>query len=268
MPTTHAFAGSMPEYYDHYLGPAWFDLYAQDLARRVPQKPAGNVLEIACGTGLITKRLRERVDPSVELVATDLSPAMLAYARARYAGVAGIEWREADALDLPFGDATFAAVACGFGIMFMPDPTRALLEARRVLRPGGILVFNVWDRIENNPTGLAGAGVLESMFPGDPEMRFRTPFEMYELDLLRKLLAAARFRETRIETHPVAIDGMSAREVATGQVRGTPRSSLIEKRGVPLDHVIDKIAVALTELGGADPYRAMASAIVVEAVAE
>lgn len=262
-----SFTGSIPEYYDSCLGPAWFDAFAQDLAQRLPARPPGDVLEIACGTGLVTRRLRARLDPSVRLTATDLSKAMLDYARGKLADLRGIEWREADALKLPFADGEFGAVVCAFGVMFVPDRQAAFREARRVLRPGGLFLFNVWDRIEENPCAAVNAQVVESLFPGDAELRFRLPFEMHDPALLRELLAGARFRETRIEKKGIRIGRVSARSVATGQIRGTPRSLLIEKRGVPLDDVIDKVTAALAKMGGADPLRAPANAIMVEATA-
>jgi SAM-dependent methyltransferase len=260
-----SYTGSIPEYYDSCLGPAWFDAFGEDLVRRLPAKPAGDVLEIACGTGLVTRRLRERLDPSVRL--TDLSPAMLDYARGKLADRKGIEWREADAVKLPFGDAEFGAVVCAFGVMFVPDKQAAFREARRVLRPGGIFLFSVWDRIEENPCAAMNAQVVEGLIPGDPELGFMTPYEMHDTALLRGLLAGARFRETRIENKRIQIGRVSARSVATGQIRGTPRSLLIEKRGVPLDDVVDKVTAALAAMGGADPLRAPANAIMVEALA-
>src|SRR5687767_5168417 len=120
-----------PQYYNDCMGPIWFDPFAADLVQRLPVRPPGDVLEIACGTGLVTKRLRERLDPSLQVTATDLSKVMLDYARAKLDGRKGIEWREADALKLPFEDHRFGAVVCGFGIMFMPDRQAALQEARR-----------------------------------------------------------------------------------------------------------------------------------------
>ena len=259
------FSGSIPEYYDACLGPAWFEAFAADLAQRLPARPVGDVLEIACGTGIATRRLREWLDPSLRLVATDLSEAMLDYAHAKLGQRSAIEWREADAARLPFRDGEFGAVVCAFGVMFVPDRQAAFREARRVLGKGGILLFNVWDRIEENPHAMAGAEVIEGLFPGDEEMRFRVPFEMSDPELLRRLLAEAQFGEVRIEKKRLQVDGVSARTVAIGQVRGTPRSLLIEKRGMPLDGVVDKITAALTKIGGADPYRAPAQALVVEA---
>lgn len=255
-----------PQYYNDCVGPLLFDPFAADLVQRLPELPPGDVLEIACGTGLVTRRLRERLSPSLRLVATDLSKSMLDYARAKLDDREGIEWREADALRLPFEDNGFGAVVCGFGIMFVPDRQAALQEARRVLSEGGILLFNVWDGIEHNPHALANAAVVEAMFPDDPEMKFRMPYDMNDPGLLRRLLAGARFRETRIETKRIAIEGASARSIATGQIRGTPRLALIERRGVSCDLVIDKVTEALTRTGG-DPYRGHAQAVIVQALA-
>ena len=257
---------SGPQYYNECLGPVWFDAFAADLVQRLPEHPAGDVLEIACGTGLVTRRLRERLRPPVRLVATDLSKTMLDYARAKLEACRDIEWREADALKLPFEDGKFGAVVCGFGIMFMPDRQAALREARRVLTGGGMLLFNVWDRIEENPHALANAKVLEGMFPGDPEMKFRMPYDMGDPGLLHQLLAGAGFRATRIETKRIAIAGADPRSIATGQIRGTPRATLIEQRGVELEAVIDKVTDALTITGG-DPYSGQAQAVIVEAMA-
>ena len=258
------FGGSIPEYYDRCLGEAYFGPPAAELARRVPAKPGGDVLEIACGTGLVTRRLRARLDPSVRLVATDLSPAMLSYARAQV-GDKGIEWREADASQLPFADGSFGAVVCALGFMFVPDKARAFAEARRVLQPGGSLYASVWDRIEENPTGLVGAEALEGLAPGDPDLVFRTQYELADTALLRKLATGAGFTDVRIDTVPLEVSGVSARTLATGQVRGTPRATLIQNKGFDLEKVIDTVAAALARHGGADPYHSTSQAIFVEA---
>lgn len=255
-----------PQYYNDCLGPVWFDAFAADLVQRLPEQPPGDVLEIACGTGLVTRRLRERLSPSLRVVATDLSKAMLDYARAKLDDRKDIEWREADALKLPFEDNTFGAVVCGFGIMFVPDRQAALKEARRTLTKGGILLFDVWDRIEENPHVLVSAGVLEALFPGDPEMKFRMPYEMGDPASLRRLLADTGFRETHIETKRIPIAAADPHSIAVGLVRGTPRATLIEQRGVSLDVVIEKVTDALTSTGG-DPYDGQAQAVMVEALA-
>ena len=131
------FGGSMPGYYDGIMAGGQFDTFAQDLVERVSVKPAGGVLELACGTGVATRRLRERLDKEVRLVATDLSEAMLGFAQRKLAGTPGIEWRQADAGALPFGDAEFGALVCAFGVMFVPDKKKLFAELRRVLDKGG-----------------------------------------------------------------------------------------------------------------------------------
>ena len=262
------FTGSIPEYYDSCLGPAWFDAFAADLAQRLPAKPPGDVLELACGTGIVTRRLRERLDPTLRLVASDLSKAMLDFARSKLIDRKGIEWREADAANLPFGSAEFGAVVCAFGVMFVPDKRAVMKEAGRVLKKGGILLFNVWDRIEQNPHAAMNAEVIEELFPGDEEIRFRMPFEMHDQALLRQLLAEARFHEVRIEKKKIKVGGVSARNIAIGMIRGTPRSLFIEKRGVSLDEVVERVTAALAKVGGADPYSGPANAVVIEARAD
>lgn len=258
------FGGKMPEHYDRGLGPAQFEPFAAFLAERLPAHPGGDVLEIACGTGLVTRHLRERLDPGLRLVATDLSKAMLDHARDTSPHGDRIDWREADAMRLPFPDGAFAAVVCGFGLMFMPDKPAALREVRRVLKDGGLYLFSVWDRIEELPHALTGAEVIEGLFPGDPEMRYRLPYELHDQAQLRSLLGDAGFSDSRSERRLHRFDGLDPRVLATGQIRGTPRSVLIEKRGIPLDEVIDKLAARHAQTGG-DPYRGQSAGFIVEA---
>jgi hypothetical protein len=134
-----------------------------------------------------------------------------------------------------------------------------------VLKSGGLFLFNVWDRLEENLASAINAKVIEALFPGDPEVQFRTPYEMHDPGALQRLLQQTGFREGRIEKKQVEVDGVSARRIALGQIRGTPRSLLIEKRGASLDDVVEKVAAALARAGGADPWRGAAKAVVVEA---
>jgi ubiquinone/menaquinone biosynthesis C-methylase UbiE len=157
------FTKGIAENYDKLLGPAWFGPIANELASRLPVDPGGDVLEVACGTGLMTRTLRKRLVPSRPLVATDLSPGMLDHARSKLADVSGIEWMKADALDLPFPDGEFAALACSLGVMFPTDKERLFAEFQRVLKPGGLLLFNVWDRKELNTCVRVYSDVIEGM---------------------------------------------------------------------------------------------------------
>jgi SAM-dependent methyltransferase len=257
------FSGSMPEYYDRIMGPAQFDTYAADLVRRLPEAPRGGVLEIACGTGIVARRLRQRLAPQVRLVCTDISGAMLDFARAKVAG--DIEWKIADAAALPFRDAEFDAAVCAFGVMFVPDKKAAFSEARRVLQPGGSFLFNVWDGLDNNPHGRAASSVMEEMFPGDPEMKFSGPYAFNDRAAIRALLAGAHFQEACMEPVRLELRCATARDYAAGQVKGTPRGLLLQKRGVDVEAVIEKIGARLARLGGEAPFRITAQALVVEA---
>src|SRR5262245_16315506 len=262
--TSASFTGSIPEHYDAGQGPAVFDRWAEDLVRRLPQQIDGDVLEVACGTGAVTRRLRARLDPTVRLVATDLSGDMVAYARRKLGELAGIEWREADAAVLPFPDASFGAVVCQLGIMFVPDKAAAMREARRVLVPGGLFAFSVWDRLEVNPHAKAVSDVIAALLPGDPITGFaKVPYGFNDEATIRELLAASRFVEIRIERAEIQIESPTARALAIGQVRGTPRALLLQGRGVSLDAVVDAVNDELVRIGGDHPFRSRGHALVV-----
>jgi SAM-dependent methyltransferase len=243
-----SYVGSIPEYYDRCLGPTQFDPFARELVALVPRDPGGDVLEIACGTGLVTRRLRERLDPARHLVASDLSKPMLDYARGKLAGVKGIDWREADAMKLPFEDGEFAAVVCALGVMFVPDKAATFAEMRRVLAHGGKLYFSVWDRLEENPLAKAFADTVEAHFPGDAEVHFRLPWEMHDPALLRRLVGDAGFDQVRIEKKRLPITGIDARTFATGQVRGSPRGALLERRGMTMEKAIELVTAAIGKI--------------------
>lgn len=188
-----AFDGQVPEFYQQYLVPLIFEPYAEDLARRLTGRTLTSVLEIAAGTGVVTRHLASALPGSVAIVATDLNQAMLA--RAAASGIARpVEWRQADAAELPFPEQSFDAVVCQFGAMFFPDKAGAFAEARRVLREGGIFLFSVWDRIEENEFADVITAELATCYPADPP-RFlaRTPHGYADRAAIERDLAAAGF---------------------------------------------------------------------------
>ena len=239
-----SFGGSIPEYYDRCLGPAWFGPAAHELVKRVPADPNGDVLEIACGTGLVTREIRKRLVPARKLVATDLNKPMLDYAAGKLADFSGIEYREADATNLPFGNGEFAVVVCGLGLMFVPDKKRALAEMRRVTKPGGCIAISTWDSIEENTYAKVYAETIEGLFPNDPDIKFRLPWELHDEKGLRDLLTAAGYRDIEIVKNRLPVGG-DARTIATGQVRGTPRGLLLEKKGMSMEDAIERVTHAI-----------------------
>ena len=224
------FVGSIPQIYERYLVPLIFEPYAADVARRVVSVAPKRVLEIAAGTGVVTRRLAASLPDDVAIVATDLNQPMLDVAAA--AGTAReVEWQRADALSLPFADASFDAVVCQFSVMFFPDKAKAFSEARRVLRPGGTFLFNVWDRIEDNEFADTVTSVLEKVFPDDPP-RFmaRTPHGYHDKAVIAGDVAKAGFASWQIDTVAARSRADSARTVAIAYCQGTPLRNEIEAR--------------------------------------
>src|SRR5918996_1406299 len=148
MSADYMLLGSLASHYDEHLGPILFEPYAEELAASLPELRSGTLLEIAAGTGILTRALDRTLPPSVDIVATDISRHMLAYGASKCAS-RRTWWQYADATALPFRDSTFDRVVCQFGVMFFPDKPAAFKELRRIMKRGGCLTFSTWHRIEN-----------------------------------------------------------------------------------------------------------------------
>lgn len=225
-----AFVGSIPENYDRYLGPVLFEPYAADLAQRVSVPEGGSVLEIACGTGIVTRHLRDQLPPAVKLVATDLNEAMMNFAQRKFSPDENIEWRPADATALPFDDGSFDAVVCQFGLMFVSDKAKAASEAYRVLKTGGRFFFSVWDAIERNDLAHTAETTITKYFDNDPPDFYQIPFSFFDEEEIRSLWSGAGF--TDIQVTPVAFpsNAVSAADVTKGLVHGNPIITAIRER--------------------------------------
>ena len=246
--TDKAFTGSIPENYDRYMVPLIFASYAADLARRAAALSPKNVLETAAGSGVVTRALAPMLAADISYVATDLNQAMLDYAATRQKADSRISWRTADAQALPFEDGVFDLVCCQFGAMFFPDRPSGYREARRVLKPGGSFLFNVWDRIEENIFANDVTNALATFFPTDPP-RFlaRTPHGYHDVALIRSDLAKAGFSDVTIETCAHESRAPSPLDAATAYCQGTPLRNEIEARGpnrlqAATDHAAAEIA--------------------------
>ncbi len=246
--TDKVFTGSIPKLYEAYLVPLIFEPYATDLVNRLASRSLTRVLEIAAGTGVVTRLLASVLHESVSIVATDLNRSMLDHASA-LGTERPVEWRQADAMRLPFRDGTFDAVVCQFGAMFFPEKSRAFSEARRVLGSGGVFMFNVWDRIKDNEFADAVTTALESLFPQDPP-RFlaRTPHGYYDRPTIERDLADGGFTASpQITTVAARSRANSSRVPAIGYCQGTPLRNEIEARdagrlGEATDLAADAIA--------------------------
>lgn len=262
------FAGSIPALYDTQLVPLIFAPYAVDLVDRLLPRPLADVLEVAAGTGVVTRELAARLPDAVAIVATDLNPPMLAQAEA-VGTRRPVTWRQADAMQLPFADTSFDAVVCQFGAMFFPDKAQAFAEARRVLRPGGVFLFNVWGRIEDNEFADVVTTALAGMFPDDPP-RFlaRTPHGHGDAVAIGSELAKAGFTAPpRFTTVTARSRAASAAAVAFAYCQGTPLRNEIEARGASrLGEATELATHALAKRFGRGAVEGKIQALVVEAV--
>jgi SAM-dependent methyltransferase len=247
--------------YDEHLVPAVFGPYAEDLAARIAQHEPQDLLELAAGTGVLTRALLARL-PAMQITATDLNVAMVDVGAAR---VPAATWQQADATQLPFDAASFDVVACQFGVMFFPDRPKAYAGIGRVLRPGGHFLFNCWAPLATHDVETAVMAALAACFPDDPpSFLARVPHGYHDADLVSADLAKAGFSDVQIDTVELACTGKSAADLARGYCRGTPLRPEIEARG-DLETTTAWVAAALESRFGSGPVVGRMAALVVSA---
>lgn len=264
MDSDKVFAGALPEMYDRYLVPLIFEPYAVDLAGRLRGRSIARLLELAAGTGVVTRTLASSLPADVPILATDLNPAMLD--RAALVGTARpVIWQHADAMHLPFEDESFDVVVCQFGVMFFPDKAKAFAEARRVLMPGGLFVFSVWDDIADNEFAEEVTHALATMFPADPpRFMVRTPHGYHDRQAIVRDLAGGGFATPRLDTVRAVSRAASPREPAIAYCQGTPLRSEIESREPgSLDRATEAARDRLAARFGAGPIQGRIQAVVV-----
>jgi ubiquinone/menaquinone biosynthesis C-methylase UbiE len=266
MSSTTRFVGPIPELYDRHMGPVLFEPYARDLAARVP-KTARQILEVAAGTGRVTRHLLAGLPADGKLVVTDLNEPMLAEAQRRLPADPRLWWQAADAQALPFGDATFDVVACQFGLMFVPDKALAAREMRRVLKPGGALLLSTWDDRENNPASKALQELAFAELPADPPSFMLTPFSMPDPVALGALFTTAGFSNVHVETVAMTGTASSAADLAIGLVRGNPLWNQLVERAIDADAFQARVEQRMRRDFGDAPCSSALSAHVVIAVA-
>jgi ubiquinone/menaquinone biosynthesis C-methylase UbiE len=190
---------------------------------------------------------------------------MLDFAAAKRPG-SGIVWKQADAEALPFDDASFDAVVCQFGIMFVPDKDKAYAEARRVLRPGGALLFTVWDAIDHNPLPRTSAAAIAALFPADPPTFMqRVPYGYYDTDAIERALRKAGFARINCEKRTARIRA-TALDQAMGTCHGGPLRNEIEMRDPDgLARATEAVARAVEDKFGSGEFEATNQAIVITA---
>ena len=224
--TTGAFKATYAELYDHHLVPLLFAPYAEALAARSKMLDPRAILETAAGTGIATRELA-RILPAVPIIATDLNQPMIDRAETK-PGMPNVTWQRADAMKLPYADASFDLIVCQFGVMFFPDKQASFREAFRVLQHGGKYIFIVWDdwkKMTHAPLAIA-AEVVGQMLKCDPASLVNPPY--HDKDIIRADLAAAKFQKIAIERITQPAKAASVREAAIATVHGSLIRTVIE----------------------------------------
>ena len=250
MSDSKAFGGTIPGFYDRYLGPFLFSQFALNMAIRIERMKPKRVLEVACGTGIVTKALAHLLESDTQIIATDLSPEMVEFARGSVNQVR-IDFRVADAMNVPFASESFDVVACQFGMMMLPDKFAGAREAHRVLRSGGSFVFSVWGPIKKNPWSQILEDAFGAALPDSDKPFMPTPFSLADPELLREIAASAPFESVSIEEVEFQSPEIPVHDLATGFVHGTLISRHIQNLGLDETEVLDGVTRCLQNQVGA-----------------
>jgi SAM-dependent methyltransferase len=234
--------GSIPSFYENGLGPNIFHDYADDLAIRSGGISGSRILELAAGTGIVSRRLRDAMSPHASLVVSDLSDDMLEIASGKFGSDEDVEFVLADAMALPFDDSEFDAIVCQFGVMFFPDKPNSFKEAARVLTSGGRYIFNTWGPMSANPYSRISHETVSEFFPVDPPGFYKAPFAYGDPVEVRNDLNAAGWDDVEHETVHLNKPVTDPHAFAKAMIFGTPTIDLLRERGgVDPDEIVDVI---------------------------
>ena len=228
MPSVATFAGTVPANYDQYLGPLLFEPYAKDLITRLSNRFSGDILELACGTGRVTRSLVDNLENGGTIMATDLNPDMIAVAK-DIVYSRKVKWQVEDAQSLSFNNNSFDTVVCQFGVMFFPEKLKALRETYRVLRKEGLFIFNAWDRIDNIPiVAIINTVLKEQWVSESPDFLEKGPYSFSDPQLMKELMQQAGFTDIKVELVKLQSHYDSADQVVKGYFDGSPLGSFLQ----------------------------------------
>ncbi|TAZ75792.1 methyltransferase domain-containing protein [Rhizobium ruizarguesonis] len=257
------FEEGVAEFYDSLLVPILFEPYASEMAIVAERLKPGSILEVAAGTGALTRALRVTLDPATEIVATDRSQAMIDVG-APSLTMSRTHWMHADAQNLPFASSMFDLVVCQFGVMFFPDKLKAYDEAKRVLRSGGRFLFTTWDSLPTNDFARCVDECLASLFPSNPPDFLRNlSYSYFDIASIKAQMSSAGFDAIscdRIELTSVA----AAHDIAAAFCQGTPLREEIERRApARISEIVDEVAERMESRYGVRPCGGMSAFVVV-----
>lgn len=261
-----SFTDDVAKFYEAILVPLIFLPYAADLAARTQACEPQTVLEVACGTGVVTRALAAALPAECEIIASDLNEAMVAHAES-IGTIRDVTWEQADVMKLPYDDASFDVVVCQFAVMFFPERVAAYREIRRVLRPGGTFLFNIWNPIEANDFANVVALAMSQRYPDDPpKFLARTPYGHSDPAKIERDIQAAGFEQQ----HLFQLDAISAAATpdlpAIAFCQGSPLRNEIETREPGgLERATAAATEALRTRYGDGPIEGRISAVIVSA---
>jgi ubiquinone/menaquinone biosynthesis C-methylase UbiE len=261
------FSGEAARNYDHYLGPFLFEPSSKIVSELIPEGFEGNLLEVAAGTGRLTRHLVDRLSPEGRLVATDLSEDMLDVARARVSSDK-LSFQVADAQALPFPDGSFDRVLCQYGLMFLPDKQKGFDEAYRVLRTGGRFIFATWDDTHKIPfLDLVFNEVLLPFFNSADSAKYVVPFHMHDPEVLEDFMVKAGFRNVVVERKPFMGSAPSPRDLVNGfLLNHSLGKEVMEKDPAALQPLAEKLEHLIGERFGTGPVVGELSAFIGQGV--
>ncbi len=225
------FTGNVPDYYDKGLGPVLFEVYAADITARAAAVARKNLLELAAGTGIVTRKLRSALAADIDIIATDLNPPMLDYSAKKFESGENVKFQAVDATDLPFDDASFDTIVCQYGVMFFPDRDRSYQEVYRALSNGGTYIFNVWGSLDVNPLIKHANALLDQFFEKDPPQFLNVPFGYDDPDGIRASLEAVGFKKIEITRLKKEVKIHDIPLLAKSMVNGNPLAEEIRSLG-------------------------------------
>jgi ubiquinone/menaquinone biosynthesis C-methylase UbiE len=249
-------------HYDQFFGPLYFEPYAIEVAKRIKPTPNSIVLEIAAGTGRVTRHIRESIPPSTKLIASDISENMLAVAKSKLSHL-DVDWQIIDAQELPFSDNSIDLVVCCFGYMFVPDKQKAFEEVYRVLKPGGQFLFTTWDKLENNTASFTSRSIAKKYLEDPLPDSYNLATSMSDKAVIKSLIKDAGFTKISIEQVELFSISRTAKEAAYGLVEDGLIYEEIKKRNPTwIDEIRIKVEKELSEKFGTAPMVAPMSAII------
>lgn len=257
------YVGDVAVAYDRDLGQVLFEQYACDIARRTAENPVNDVLEVASGTGIVTRQLRNMLPEHAKLTAIDISDSMMDVARTKFLSHEQVTLQIANAVALPFNDQAFDAVVCQFGLMFF-DKDAAFRETYRVLRHGGRYLFSVWDSRDYNPYASLTFEVMQQFFPVDPPQFLESTVASFEIDPIKEKLIRAGFERINISVQRREHDIDDIGAFARGLIFSPVINEIRERSKVDPDVIADELANQFSRKYGLNPTRFPMQAILFE----